>query len=67
MKDMIAFKKRASPIETNDVDKPSKGASGFMNICYNNKGIEMVNLPKILNGRYVRDAVPQFFNNSSHY
>ena len=44
MKDMIAFKKRASHIETSHVDIPSKSASGFMNICYHNKGIEMVNL-----------------------
>ena len=62
IKDIIAFKKRASPIETNNVDKPSKKASGFLNICYHNKGIEMVNLPRILNSRYVRDAVPQFIN-----
>ena len=62
IKDIIAFKKRASPIETNNVDKPSKNTSGFLNICYHNKGIEMVNIPRILNSRYVRDAVPQFIN-----
>ena len=63
IKDMIAFKKRALAIETDDVDKPSKNASSFLNIYYHNKGIEMVNLPRILNSRYVRDAVPQFINN----
>ena len=63
IKDMIAFKKRALAIETDDVDKPSKHASGFLNIYYHNKGIEMVNLPRILNSRYVRDAVPLFINN----
>ena len=63
IKDMIAFKKGALPIETNDVDKLSKKASGFLNICYHNKGIEMINVPRILNSRYVRDAVPQFINN----
>ena len=59
IKDMIAFKKRASRIQTSDVDI----ASGFMSICYHNKGIEMINLPRILNSRYVRDAVPQVINN----
>ena len=63
IKDMIAFKKRALAIETDDVDKPLKNASGFLNIYYHNKGIEMVNLPRILKSRYVRDAVPQFINN----
>ena len=63
IKDMIAFKKRASRIQTSDVDIPSKSASGFMSICYHNKGIEMINLPRILNSRYVRDAVPQVINN----
>ena len=58
--DMIAFKKRTSRI---DVDIPSKSASGFMSICYHYKGIEMINLPRILNSRYVRDAVPQVINN----
>ena len=29
---MIAFKKRASRIQTSDVDIPSKSASGFMSI-----------------------------------
>ena len=60
---MIAFKKGTLLIETNDVDKPSKKASGFLNICYHNNGIEMINFPRILNSRYVRDAVPQFINN----
>ena len=63
IKDMIAFKKRASRIQTSDVDIPSKSASGFMSICYHNKGIEMINLPRILNSRYVRDAVPKVINN----
>ena len=60
---MIVFKKGVLPIETKDVDKPSKKASGFLNICYHNKDIEMINVPRILNIRYVRDAVPQFINN----
>ena len=38
---------------TSDVDIPSRSASGFMSICYHNKGIEMINLPRILNSRYL--------------
>ena len=31
-----------------------------MNICYHDKGNELVNLPRIL---YVTDAIPQFITN----
>ena len=34
-----------------------------MTVYFHNKGIEMINLPKILNGRKVRSAVPNFLNN----
>ena len=34
-----------------------------MTVYFHNKGIEMINLPKILNGRNVRSAVPNFLNN----
>ena len=33
--------------------------SGYMNILYHNKGIDMVHLPRIWN-RYMTDAVPDF-------
>jgi hypothetical protein len=36
-----------------------------MNILYHNKGIDMVNLPRILNSKYVRDAVPGFVQNAT--
>ena len=37
--------------------------SGFLNVHYHNKGIEMIGLPQILNSRYVRSAIPPFLNN----
>ena len=43
-KDLIAYKKRAPRMETNDVMKNSKNASGFMTMHYHNKGIEMLEL-----------------------
>ena len=33
-----------------------------MTIFFHNKGIEMIDLPGILNGRDVRSAVPNFLN-----
>ena len=32
---------------------------------YHNKGINMVNLPRILNNRYVRDSVPNIIQNAA--
>ena len=37
---------------------------GVMVVHFHNKGIEMVDLPKILNSRYVRDAIPSFLSES---
>lgn len=63
LKDLIAFRKNGVHIsDTNGNNEPRK-VSGYMNILYHNKGIDMVNLPRILNSRYVRDAVPAFMQN----
>ena len=40
-----------------------KSGRGFMKIVYDNKGIEMINLPRVLSSRYVRNAIPQFLKN----
>ena len=61
-KDLIAYKKRAPRMETNDVMKNSKNASGFMTVHYHNKGIEMLELPRILNSKSVKDAIPAFLS-----
>ena len=42
IKDLIAFRKRASHMVTSDVVKDSKIVGGFMTVCYHNKGIEML-------------------------
>ena len=61
-KDLIAYEKRAPRMETNDVMKNSKNASGFMTVRYHNKGIEMLELPRILNSKSVKDAIPAFLS-----
>ena len=48
-----------------NVDKTSRNASGYMSVLYHNKGIDMVNLPTILNSKYVRDAVPNIVHNAT--
>ena len=63
LRDLITFRKRNVPIsDTNGNNEPRK-VSGYINILYHNKGIDMVNLPRILNSRYVRDIVPGFVQN----
>ena len=64
IKDLIAFRKITNNENTEvNVEKENKQDRGFMTIHFHNKGIEMIDLPKILNGRDVRSAVPNFLNN----
>ena len=49
LKDLIAFRKRVSHISECNSNKETCKASGYMNLLYHNKGIDMVNLPRILN------------------
>ena len=37
---------------------PRKGSKYYMKVYYHNKGIEMLDLPRILNIKIVRDTVP---------
>ena len=41
----------------------SRVVSGFMKVRYHNKGIEMLNLPRILHSKTVKNAVPLFLSN----
>ena len=50
-------------METSDVVKDSKIVGGAMTVRYHNKGIEMLQLPKILHSKSVRDTIPQFLSN----
>ena len=63
VKDLIAFIKRTSPMMTNDVVKGSKKVGSFMTVRYHNKGIEMLELPKILHSKSVMNTIPQFLSN----
>ena len=64
IKDLIAFRKITNNENTEvNVEKENKQDSGFMTTHFHNKGIEMIDLPRILNGRDVRSAVPNVLNN----
>ena len=65
LKDLIAFRKKGVHILNTNVNSEPRKVSGYMNILYHNKGIDMVNLPRILNNKYVRDAVPGFLQNKT--
>ena len=62
LKDLIAFRRRALHIGECNVDKTSRG---YISVLYHNKAIDMVNLPTILNSKYVRDAVPNILHNTT--
>ena len=62
VKDLIAFRKRTTPIVSDDVVKGSKKVGSFMTVRYHYKGIEMLELPKILH-RSVMNTIPQFLSN----
>ena len=40
--------------------KDSKVAGGFMTVHYHNKGIEIIQLPRILHNKSIRDTIPHF-------
>ena len=58
IKDLIGFRKRTNKknIEIN-VDKEDKQDRG---LSFHSKGIEMIDLPKILNQKNVRNVIPNF-------
>ena len=64
VRDLIAYRKRALHTATGDVNKRRKKVHGVMVVNFHNKGIEMVDLPKILNSRCVRDAIPSLLPES---
>ena len=64
LKDLIAFKRRVVHINDCNVNKETHKVSGYMSILYHNKGIDMVNLPRVLNTKCVRDAVPSCVQNA---
>ena len=55
--DLLKFRKNCKPINTPTVKKKNSKAS-FMCINFVNKGIEMINLPKILHLREIKRSLP---------
>ena len=49
-------------MDTNDVVKSNNKSGAFMMVGYHNKGVKMINLPKILNLKQVRDMIPPFLS-----
>ena len=43
--------------------KGSKTVGGFMTVRYHNKGIEMLQLPKILRSKSIMNTIQQFLSN----
>ena len=44
--------------------KPAN-SSNYMKVLYHNKGIDMINIPNILNNTYVRNAIPSINSNDT--
>ena len=65
LKDLIAFRRRQLRIYDCNGNKEVRETSGYMSILYHDKGIDMINLPRILSSKYVRDAVPSFLHNAT--
>ena len=63
VKDLIVFRKRTSRMMTDDVVKGSETVGSFMTVRYHNKGIEMLELLKILRSKSVMNTIPQFLSN----
>ena len=57
LKDILEFRNKDRHGVATDTANKSRVVSGFMTVHYHNKGIEMLNLPRILNSRYVMDAL----------
>ena len=50
--DLIAFKRKSSVFQENkNNNNVSRNASGYITVLYHNKGIDMVNIPRILNNK----------------
>ena len=60
VRDLIAYNSR-TPHVVSSVKKASRCSGGYLTVCYDNKGIETIGLPRILNNKKVRDTKPSFF------
>ena len=56
---LVAYKSRTPHVMSN-VKRTSQCSSVFLTVYYDNKGIEMVGLPRISNTKSVRDTIPKY-------
>ena len=62
-KDLAAYTNRVYCMKLqDDSTKKDKIKRGFMNVLFHNKGLDMINLPKILNSTVVMKSVPDFLD-----
>ena len=63
VKDLIVFKmKSAGRVIDNACRGKKKENRGHMTVLFHNRGIEMIDLPKIVHYKSVRKVVPSFLN-----
>ena len=66
LKDLLAFRQDRVSLRmpsTCTVGVKHENSRGFIKILYDNKGIEMIDIPRILNSKHVKNAVPPFLKN----
>ena len=61
LKNLLAFRRRALHIQECNNDKVSRDVSGYLSIHYHNKGIDMVNLRRVLNSNMVEMQFPALY------
>ena len=60
VRDLIGHRRKVHMAHDNLTDDKRKQDNGFINIYFHNKGIEMINIPRILRSKRVVRAVPGF-------
>ena len=64
MRDLIAFRFRSKVTTMRRDDVVNNSKRQYMNVLYHNKGMDMLNLPQILNCKRVMMAVPNYLRNT---
>ena len=64
VRDLVSYRNRIKD-SGSSINTDGKHRRGFLNIYFDNKGIDMVNLPTILHSKRVRATVPTYLNNIS--
>ena len=65
VKDIMAYRSRDGEIPK--VDNKEREYLCYINVLFYNKGMDMLNLPRILNSRKVMMALPTFLRGSPPY